>query len=181
MIPGTNVVGPNTLRISGTPVNSEQVRIDGLDATYSLGMSTYSFGQPSVDSIQEIAVQTSNYAAEFGQAGGAVFNFTMKSGTNQFHGSAYEYLVNESLNSAGAYSHTDPKSRRNDFGGTVGGPIWIPKIYNGKDKTFFFFSYESSPTTTANTNTLDTVPTLDYRLGNFNAAALATGQQESGT
>jgi hypothetical protein len=180
LIPGTNVVSGSTLRISGTPVNSEQVRIDGLDATYSLGMSTYSFGQPSVDSIQEIAVQTSNYAAEFGQAGGAVFNFTMKSGTNQFHGSAYEYLVNESLNSAGAYSHTDPKSRRNDFGGTAGGPIWIPKIYNGKDKTFFFFSYESSPTTTANTNTLDTVPTLDYRLGNFNAAALATGNKSLG-
>src|SRR5579864_6724551 len=58
LIPGTNVVSGSTLRISGTPVNSEQVRVDGLDATYSLGMSTYSFGQPSVDAIQEIAVQT---------------------------------------------------------------------------------------------------------------------------
>jgi carboxypeptidase family protein len=84
LIPGTNVVSGSPLRISGTPVNSEQVRVGGLDATYSLGMSTYSFGQPSVDAIQEIAIQTSNFAAEFGQAGGAVFNFTMKSGTNQF-------------------------------------------------------------------------------------------------
>jgi hypothetical protein len=70
LIPGTNVVSGSTLRISGTPVNSEQVRVDGLDATYSLGMSTYSFGQPSVDAIQEIAIQTSNFAAEYGQAGG---------------------------------------------------------------------------------------------------------------
>jgi hypothetical protein len=170
LIPGTNVVSGSTLRISGTPVNSEQVRVDGLDATYSLGMSSYSFGQPSVDSIQEIAVQTSNFAAEYGQAGGAVFNFTMKSGTNQFHGSAFEYLVNEDLNAAGAYSHTDPKSRRNDFGGTAGGPISIPKVYNGKDKTFFFFSYESSPTTTANTTTQNTVPTAAYRIGDFSAA-----------
>jgi hypothetical protein len=170
LIPGTNVVSGSTLRISGTPVNSEQVRVDGLDATYSLGMSTYSFGQPSVDAIQEIAVQTSNFAAEYGQAGGAVFNFTMKSGTNQFHGSAFEYLVNEDLNAAGAYSHTDPKSRRNDFGGTAGGPVWIPKVYNGKDKTFFFFSYESSPTTTVSTNTQNTVPNAAYRIGDFSAA-----------
>ena len=131
-----------------------------------------------MDAVQEIAVQTSNYAAEYGQAGGAVFNMTMKSGTNQFHGSAYEYLVNEDLNAAGAYSHTDPKSRRNDFGGTAGGPIWIPKVYNGKDKTFFFFSYESSPTTTANTNTQNTVPTAAYRIGDFSAADAATAQQE---
>ena len=169
LIPGTNVVSGSTLRISGTPVNSEQVRVDGLDATYSLGMSSYSFGQPSMDAIQEIAIQTSNFAAEYGQAGGAVFNFTMKSGTNQFHGSAFEYLVNEDLNAAGAYSHTDPKSRRNDFGGTAGGPVWVPKVYNGKDKTFFFFSYESSPTTTANTTTQNTVPTAAYRLGDFSA------------
>jgi hypothetical protein len=181
LIPGTNVVGPNTLRISGTPVNSEQVRVDGLDATYSLGMSTYSFASPSVDAVQEIAVQTSNYAAEYGQAGGAVFNFTMKSGTNQFHGSIYEYLVNEDLNSAGAYSHTRPKSRKNDFGGTVGGPIWIPKVYNGKDKTFFFFSYEASPTTTVSANTLDTVPTSAYRVGNFSAATAATANKSLGT
>ncbi len=74
----------------------------------------------------------------------------MRSGTNHFHGSAYDYWVNEALNSAGAYSHTRPKIRKNDFGGTIGGPVWIPKIYNGKDKTFFFFSFESLPTTTTN-------------------------------
>jgi len=101
--------------------------------------------------------------------GVAVFNFTMKSGTNQFHGSAFEYMVNEDLNAAGAYSHTDPKSRRNDYGGTAGAPIWIPKVYNGKDKTFFFFSYESSPTTTVSPNTQNTVPTAAYRIGDFSA------------
>jgi hypothetical protein len=101
--------------------------------------------------------------------GVAVFNVTMKSGTNQFHGSAFEYMVNEDLNAAGAYSHTDPKSRRNDYGGTAGAPIWIPKVYNGKDKTFFFFSYESSPTTTVSPNTQNTVPTAAYRIGDFSA------------
>ncbi len=116
-----------------------------------------------MDSVQEVAIQTSNFAAEYGQTSGAVLSYTMKSGTNQFHGSAYDYWVNEDLNSAGAYSHTDPKTRKNDFGGTIGGPVRIPKIYNGKDKTFFFFSFESLPTTTTTSNNLLTVPTAQYQ------------------
>ena len=91
------MVDPNTLRLQGTPVNSEQVRVEGMDSTYSLGMSTYSFAQPSVDSIEEVAVQTSNFAAELGLAGGAAFNITMKSGTDQLHGSVYDYFINEAL------------------------------------------------------------------------------------
>ena len=91
----------------------------------------------------------------------------MRSGTNQFHGSAYDYWTNEDLNSVGAYSHLRPKTRKNDFGGTAGGPVWIPKIYNGKDKTFFFFSYESLPTTTTTSNNLLTVPTAQYQAREF--------------
>jgi hypothetical protein len=188
MIPGVTgggVGGSGTsltsIVINGTPAASQQIRIDGLDATYSLGNTYYEFAQPSVDAIQEVAVQTSNYAAEYGTAAGAFINFTMRSGTNQFHGSAYDFFVNEALNSAGAYSHTDPKDRKNDYGGTVGGPVWIPKVYNGKDKTFFFFTYESLPTTTTTTNALNTVPTAQYQVGNFSAATAAVGDKVLGT
>ncbi|HLI85165.1 MAG TPA: TonB-dependent receptor [Bryobacteraceae bacterium] len=181
LIPGANYVSSTTIRVEGTPVNSEQVRIEGLDATYSLGMSTYSFAQPSVDAIQEVAVQTSNYAAELGLAGGGVFNIVMKSGTNQFHGSAYDYFVNEALNAAGPFTHSDPRMRGNDYGFTVGGPVWLPKIYNGHDKTFFFFSWESHPTSTVNSNTFDTVPTVAYRNGNFSAAMAAVNNRSLGT
>ena len=99
-------------------------------------------------------MQTSNYAAEFGQAGGGLFNITMKSGTNQFHGSGFEYFVNEDLNAGDPFSFNNgtlanpsggkfrPRNRRNDFGGTFGGPVRIPKVYNGRNKTFFFYSYE---------------------------------------
>ncbi len=180
MIPGVNG-GLTTMSINGSPSASERIRIDGMDATYTLGNGFYSFGAPSVDSVSEVAVQTSNYAAEYGQSTGAVLSYTMRSGTNQFHGSAYDYWTNEALNSFGAYSHTDPKTRKNDFGGTAGGPIWIPKIYNGKDKTFFFFSYESLPTTTVNNSNLITVPTAQYRVGNFSAAEAATGNKVLGT
>ena len=108
--------------------------------------STQSQTQPSVDAIQEFAVETSNYAAEYGQVGGGFFNVTMKSGTNQFHGSAYEYFVNEALNAGVPFTNDGhgnllrPRQRRNDFGGTLGGPVWIPKIFNGRNKLFFFFS-----------------------------------------
>lgn len=179
-IPGVNG-GLTSISINGTPAASERIRIDGLDATYTLGNAYYSFGAPSVDSVQEVAIQTSNFAAEYGQTSGAVLSYTMKSGTNQFHGSAYDYWVNEVLNSAGAYSHTDPKTRKNDFGGTIGGPVRIPKIYNGKDKTFFFFSFESLPTTTTTSNNLLTVPTTQYQAGNFSAAMAATGNKVLGT
>ncbi len=102
----------------------------------------------------------------------------MKSGTNQFHGSAYEYFENEALNAGDPFSFKDgtpadpsgglyrPRSRRNDFGGTFGGPVWIPKIYNGKNKTFFFFGYEYFIENQALTFT-DTLPNAMYQAGNF--------------
>ena len=180
MIPGVNGT-LTSISVNGSPSGSERIRIDGLDATYTLGNVYYSFGAPSVDSLSEVAVQTSNYAAEFGQSTGAVLSYTMRSGTNQFHGSAYDYWSNEAFNAAGAYSHLDPKTRKNDFGGTAGGPVWIPKIYKGIDKTFFFFSYESLPTTTTTSNNLLTVPTAQYRLGNFSQAETAVGGKVLGT
>jgi hypothetical protein len=179
-IPGVNG-GLTSISINGSPAGSERIRIDGMDATYTLGNVYYSFGAPSVDSVQEVAIQTSNFAAEYGQSTGAVLSYTMRSGTNQFHGSAYDYWTNEALNSYGAYSHTRNKVRINDYGATIGGPVWIPKVYKGKDRTFFFFSYESRPTTTVNSNNLVTVPTAQYRMGNFSAATAATANKSLGT
>ncbi len=176
-IPGVN----GGTSINGAPASSERIRIDGLDATYTLGNVYYSFGAPSVDSLQEVAIQTSNYAAEYGQSTGAVLSYTMRSGTNQFHGSLYEYWVNEDLDSKGAYSHTLARARSNDYGGTVGGPVWIPKLYNGRNKTFFFFSFETHPTSTTTLNNLLTVPTAQYQVGNFSAAEAAVSSKVLGT
>ncbi len=179
-IPGVNG-SLTSISINGSPAASERIRIDGMDATYTLGNTYYSFGAPSVDSVSEVAVQTSNYAAEYGQSTGAVLSYTMRSGTNQFHGSAYDYFTNEAFNAYGPYSHTRNKVRKNDFGGTAGGPVWIPKVYKGKDRTFFFFTYESLPTTTSNTSRLVTVPTAAYRMGDFSAATAAAGNKVLGT
>ncbi|MBV9507152.1 MAG: carboxypeptidase regulatory-like domain-containing protein, partial [Acidobacteriia bacterium] len=156
---------------------TETMREEGQDATSRLiGNYVYTqMSQPNADAIQEMAVQTSTYAPEFGQAGSAVLNMTFKSGTNQFHGTAFDYFVNEDLNAGNPFSISpvsgtkeQPRNRRNDFGGTFGGPVWIPKIYNGHDKTFFFFAYEEyleNNTYTFN----DTVPTAAFRNGDFSA------------
>src|SRR5262249_10938526 len=96
LLPGSDLRPDTSVRLNGLPGNSQNFRIEGQDATSGL-IRTQSQTQPSVDAIQEMAIQTSNFAAEFGQAGGGFFNVTMRSGSNQLHGSAYEYFVNEAL------------------------------------------------------------------------------------
>ena len=147
LIPGTSYTGNALVRVNGAQGNTFGFRIEGGDVSngYLSGLNQQT--QPSVDAIQEISIQTSNFAAEFGQVGGGLFNVTMKSGSNQFHGSAYDYFVNEALNAGQPFTSSPkgllrPVQRRNDYGFTVGGPVWIPKIYNGHDKTFFFFNLE---------------------------------------
>ncbi|HSP69831.1 MAG TPA: TonB-dependent receptor [Bryobacteraceae bacterium] len=176
MIPGT--VSASDIRVNGAPSNSANYRIEGQDASNAQLPSFPTQNQPSVDAIQEVAVQTSNFAAEYGQVGGGVLNITMRSGTNQFHGSVYEYLVNEALNAGQPYTDNGngklirPRTRRNDYGYTVGGPVWVPKIYDGRDKTFFFISWEQYKVTLSNDNDPKTVPTAAYRTGDFRAAIL---------
>jgi len=82
------------------PSSTAAIRIEGQDATNGMWKQLTQATQASTDAIQEVAVQTSNFAAEYGQVGGGYFNFTMKSGTNQFHGTAYDYFDNEALNAA---------------------------------------------------------------------------------
>jgi Carboxypeptidase regulatory-like domain/TonB dependent receptor len=100
----------------------------------------------SVDALQEFRATTSTYSAEYGRTPGGQFSFTTRSGTNDWHGSAFDYFRNEALDANNwfndALGYAKEKERQNDFGGTLGGPIRIPHLYNGKDKTFFFFSYE---------------------------------------
>jgi Carboxypeptidase regulatory-like domain len=184
--PGPPFTGP-TVRINGGVTGSETVLIDGMDATNILGQGANQQGQPGMDSIQEWTVQTSNYSAEFGQAGSAVMNVTMKSGSNNFHGSAYEYFQNEFLNAGQPFTNNGkgslvrPEQRRNDYGFTAGGPVWIPKVYNGRNKTFFYFSWEQFLQDQAFLPGTFSVPTNAYRNGDFSAAITAVGNKNLGT
>ncbi len=181
MLPGiSSYASSGTFTLNGLGAGfqlTETMRIEGQDATSRLfGNYDYTqMAQPSVDSIEEVAYQTSNYAAEFGQAGIAVINMTMKSGGNQYHGSAYDYFVNEDLNAGNPFTFSPvgggkmrPRNRRQDFGGTLGGPISIPGLYDGKNKTFFFWNYEQFLEST-NYNLNATVPSAAYLNGDFSA------------
>ncbi|HEY7335423.1 MAG TPA: TonB-dependent receptor [Bryobacteraceae bacterium] len=184
--PSPSFTGP-TVRINGGVAGSEKVLVDGMDGTNILGQGANQQNQPGMDSIQEWTVQTSNYAAEFGQAGSSVMNITMKSGGNQFHGGLYEYFQDEFLNAGQPFTNNGnggllrPTQRRNDYGLTLGGPVAIPKVYNGRDKTFFFFSWEQF---LQNQNFLPgafSIPTQAYRNGDFGAAITAVGARNLGT
>jgi len=172
LIPGVSYTANSVMIVNGAPSNTAAYRIEGMDNTNHTVNFALQENQPSADAIQEVAVQTSNYAPEFGTAGGGLFNVTMKSGTSQFHGTVYEYFVNEALNAGSAFTtdgngHLErPRNRRNDFGGTLGGPI--PFLTKGDRKTFFFFSIERFKESTQ-LNFNDTVPTLAYRNGDFSA------------
>ncbi len=185
LLPGATFANDNTLRINGMPSSSHSIRVEGQDATNGMWRQQNQINQAGVDAIQEVAVQTSNYAAEYGQAGGGYFNYTMKSGTNQFHGSAYDYIVNEALSAGTPFTdritqndtgragqHIRNAQRKNDYGFTVGGPIQLGKLYNGHDKTFFFFSFEQYREALVTTTGLATVPTLAYRRGDFSQALI---------
>ena len=101
---------------------------------------------PPLDAVEEFKVQTSDFSAEFGRSGAAVLNATIKSGTNNFHGAAWEFFRNDKLDAADFFenAHSIPKGelRQNQFGFTAGGPVVIPKVFNGRNKVFFFGDYE---------------------------------------
>jgi len=151
---GTNYDQSNYL-LDAIDDNSDQV--DFLNGT------SYSY-RPSVDAIQEFKIQTSNYSAEFGRAAGAILNASIKSGTNQFHGDAWEFVRNSGLDAANFFENATGAAkgefRLNQFGASIGGPITIPGVYDGKDKTFFFVDYEGTRIRQAQPF-LSTVPTAD--------------------
>lgn len=187
VVPGTYYVPNSQVKINGAPTNSYNYHVEGMDAT-NVGLPyAGAETQPSVDAIQEVAIQTSNFAPEFGFAGGGYFNVTMKSGTNQLHGTVYDYFINEILNAGTPFTNDGkgnlvrPPARRNDYGFTVGGPVYIPKIYNGHDKTFFFFNWEQFRETQHINNIADTVPVAAYRAGDFLQAEAAVGNKILGT
>lgn len=163
------------IRVNGMPNNSFKALVDGQDATNSWQARVAEENQPSNEAVQAFTLQSSNYAAEFGRAGGGVINFTTKSGTNRFHGSVYDYIRHEGLGAGLPWSddgngrHVRGRDRQQDYGFSLGGPVWIPKLYNGRDKTFFFFNWEQYRRIEQRYSGLIHAPTEAFRNGDFSA------------
>src|SRR5581483_4938545 len=159
---------------------SAEILVDGIPAAPGLVNPIQGFAVfPSVESVQEFKVQTNEYSAEFGRSGSGVVNLIYRSGTNQYHGSAFDFLRNSDLDSNDFFANRNgtplPNFKRNQFGGSLGGPLNIPKLYHARDKTFFFLAYEGVRQGTGATLTT-TVPTLLQRQGDFSQTFNAAGQ-----
>jgi hypothetical protein len=168
-----NVGGDAGFSLGGGQAASYGATLDGVSVNTSraLQKSWVASNAPSVEAMTEFTVDTNGFKAEYGHAGGGVMTFVAKSGTNDFHGSAYEFIRNNAFDANDWFSNRAGKARQvykqNDFGATVGGPVWIPKVYRGRNKTFFFFSYEGFRNRNGATNATATVPTAEMYNGDF--------------
>lgn len=174
-------------RVSGGQAGGAEILIDGAGTRRTQNGNFFTEVAPGPNAYQEFTVSTNSYSAEFGNSSGGVINFTLKSGSNQFHGEAYDLVRNEALNANSFYNNANGinldkngKSQRNrdnenNYGFNVGGPIYIPNFGEGtpggflrslKDRAFFFVNYEGFKLLRS-ANTLQTVPTLKMRTGDF--------------
>jgi Carboxypeptidase regulatory-like domain len=196
LIPGT--VGPGSAnsgngifisKIGGGQNFGAEVLIDGASQTRSENGSSFDEEAPSVEAISEFKVTTSTPPAEFGRTTGGIENFVTKSGTNQYHGTGFEIFRNEDLNANDWFQngylamcapgdaacrtpHHRGADKKHDFGGSIGGPLSVPHLYNAKDRLFGFFSWEQYRQAKGGT-TITTVPTAAERTGNFSDRLLS--------
>ncbi len=172
--PGSGGTGVSGLSINGSRGNTTNYILDG-------GQNNDHYNNapnpmPNPDALQEFSVQTNNFSAEYGRNVGGVVNAVTKSGTNELHGAAFGYLRNAALNAVNFFSPVDPKNpgtklndglKRSQFGVTIGGPVLFPKVYNGRNKTFFFFSYQGTRIRQRPASSFTTVMDAAERSGNF--------------
>ena len=129
--------------VGGQRDNTSVVLIDGMEIS-GQELNNYPLAIPPLDSLAEFRVQTANYSAEFGGNSGAVINVVSKRGSNEFHSTLFEFLRNDALDARNSFSTTVDPLRRNQFGFVAGGPVFLPGLYNGKDRLFWMFSYEGT-------------------------------------
>ncbi len=141
LTPGVGTSGTWEKHIGGGGSFMDQIYFDGIALSRG-DIGNDAEVNPSVDAIAEFKLVTNNYSAEYTHALSGVTSYTMKSGTNQLHGSAFEFLANDKLDARGFFNPRKAPRKQNEWGFTVGGPVLIPKLYNGRDRTFWFFSLD---------------------------------------
>ena len=170
-------------KVNGGQNFGNEILLDGASILRTENGSSFDEAAPSVEAIQEFKIFTSTFSAQYDRTTGGIDSFTTKAGTNRYHGTAYDIFRNTALDANTWFSsgyrakcalsdtaclntYSTPPDRKNDFGLNLGGPIHIPKIYDGKNKTFFFFNWEQYRQNVGATY-LSTVPTVAQRGGDF--------------
>jgi hypothetical protein len=172
VLPGVQSDDSGNFSIQGGIQSQTQYSLDGISITDVTGNSPLTNAFPSSESIAEIKVQGVGNPAEYGQMGDVTT--VSKSGTNELHGALFWYSQNAALNAVNFGELTKPKLIANDFGASFGGPVVIPHLYNGKNKTFFYGTYEGFQYPKS-TTVQDTVPTQDERNGDFSTEVAVNG------
>ena len=165
--------GSSQISLAGGPVRGNNYLLDGIPITDSVNRAVII---PTLEAVQEVKVQANTYDAEMGRTGGGMFNTFLKSGTNSLHGSGFgymrqtEWLANNFFNNRAGRGV--PNQPFKNYGASIGGPIWIPKVYNGKDKTFFWLAGEAYRQISS-TSTELSVPTALETRGDFSRSFLS--------
>jgi hypothetical protein len=159
-------VGSNN-SINGAPQYSGQVSMDGLTVQNAENLGATNNVRFPPEAVSEMSIVTSAYSAEYGQTGGGVQRYSIKSGTNQYRGNVYEYLKNTEFDARGFFNLQRPVDRQNEYGFSIGGPVSIPKVYNGKNKSFFFFNADWFKTQGAASTKIVSLPNTAFRNGDF--------------
>ena len=159
----------NQVSLGGGQAGGWGATLDGLsvNTNRSADAGETAYLTPSVEAITEFAVDTNGFSAEFGQASGGMITFVSKSGTNQLHGTAYEFLRNDDFDARNFFAASRSIYKQSDFGASVGGPVVLPKLYNGRDKTFFFVNYEGFRNRLGQNGSILSVPTAEMYQGDF--------------
>ncbi len=165
-VDSTGPTGSNGVSISGSHPGQNEFTVDGFSVTSPLRNGPTPEMFPSTEEIAEVKVTSQLATAEYGQVGDVTF--VTKGGTNRYHGSLFEYFQNDALDATPDFANGKPKKRDNTFGGSFSGPVWLPKIYNGKNRTFFFFDWEGNRQRGAAPVT-NNVPTAAMRAGDFSS------------
>src|SRR5712692_4804633 len=175
--------GDNGFILGGGQAASYGTNLDGVSAntTRALQQSWVAVNAPSIEAITEFTVDTNGFKAEYGHAGGGVMNFVSKSGTNSLHGTVYEFLRNDAMDANNFFNNAlgipKPIYKQHDFGFSVGGPVYLPKLYHGRNKTFFFAAYEAFRNRNGATGSSATIPTPEMLTGDFTNWVDAQGVQ----
>lgn len=162
-------VNDTEMTIGGGQSRAWNATLDGLGITTNRPVETFEVGYaaPSLEAISEFAVDTNGFKAEYGQAAGGVINFSSRSGTNDFHGTGYDFLRNQVLDARAFFERSKGTYKQNDFGGAFGGPVRIPKLYDGRNRTFFHVTYEGFRNRVGANTVIATVATPEMYDGDF--------------
>src|ERR1700683_2473230 len=179
---GTVGVNGNVMySVNGGRDENNNWEVDGGDNMHN-GSNNSLNVYPSIDAIQEVRVLTSNYGAQYGRNASGTIETVTKSGTKAFHGDLFEFLRNDDFNARNFFQSTVPEYKKNDFGFTIGGPVYIPKVYNrNKDKTFFFYSEDWRREIVPGGTFNQQVPSASERQGNFSDVCPGAGSPVNAT